>query len=57
MGELAGGGSVAVGVGVSDMGEVKVTHDTLHYIFVLLSFCLYLSAFVHFGIGATIRTR
>ena len=41
MGELAGGGSVPVAVGVSDRGQV--THDTQHT--------------TNCGIGATIRTR
>ena len=68
MGELAGGGSVAVAVGISDMWQVTcntwhmthdmkhMTHETLH-IFSIIFYLLIMSVYICFGIGATIRTR
>ena len=53
-GKLAGGGSVAVAVGLSDKGHV--TYDTW-IIFHLLPFCLFLSVSFHHGIGASIPTH
>ena len=51
-GELAGEGFVAVTVGVSDRRQVA--GDRRH---MTLFFSPFLSVFIGFGIGATIRTR
>ena len=57
MGELAGGGSVAVAVGFSDRWQVKcdMWHLTPDASFFVVG--PFLSVSVLFGIGATIRTR